>query len=320
MVTTACAAAPSQLAVHLRAETAASAAHNDTSTPFNLVSLPALIEHEYDGRDFRVDHVVAEELASTRYHVSYHSGDLEISGQLSVPRRRGKHPLVVLAHGYERPATYRSGVALAREAAYLVALGYVVLLPDYRNHAASDRDSAEPVARPLGYTEDLVNAVLAIRRARLPYVDVDRVGLLGRSMGGGVALNAAEARPDLFDALVLYSPVSSSAADNYQRWVAGSGALDDRVLAAYGSPGDNPGFWREASARGYLNRVDVPVQVHHGVADPVCPVSWSRVTVAALRRAGQSVEYFEYPGEDHRFDQGWPAMVERVAGFLDDHV
>jgi dipeptidyl aminopeptidase/acylaminoacyl peptidase len=60
--------------------------------------------------------------------------------------------------------------------------------------------------------------------------------------------------------------------------------------------------------------------VHHGVADPVCPVSWSRATVAALRRAGQSVEYFEYPGEDHRFDQGWPAMAERVAGFLDDHV
>ena len=99
-----------------------------------------------------------------------------------------------------------------------------------------------------------------------------------------MALNAVEARPDLFDALVLYSPVSSSAADNYQRWVAGSGALDGRVLAAYGSPRDNPGFWREASARGYLEQVDVPVQVHHGVADPVCPVSWRRATVAALRR------------------------------------
>ncbi|MGH3366248.1 MAG: hypothetical protein ACRDOY_03505, partial [Nocardioidaceae bacterium] len=25
--------------------------HADTSTPFNLASLPALIDHEYDGRD-----------------------------------------------------------------------------------------------------------------------------------------------------------------------------------------------------------------------------------------------------------------------------
>jgi len=320
MVTTACAAAPARFAVHLRPETVTAAAHNDTSTPFNLSSLPALIEHEYDGRDFRIGHVVAEELASTRSHISYRSGDLEISGQLSVPHRRGKHPLVVLAHGYEKPATYRSGVALSREAAYLVGLGYVVLLPDYRNHAGSERDSAEPVARPLGYTEDLVNAVLAIRRARLPYVDVSRVGLVGRSMGGGVALNAVEARPDLFDALVLYSPVSSSAADNYRRWVAGRGELDERVRAAYGSPGDNPSFWGEASARGYLGRVAAPVQVHHGVADPVCPVSWSRATVAALRRAGQSVEYFEYAGEDHRFDESWRAMARRVAGFLDDHV
>jgi dipeptidyl aminopeptidase/acylaminoacyl peptidase len=298
----------------------AAAAHNDTSTPFNISSLPALIEHEYDGRAFRVDHLVADELASTRFHVTYRSGDLHISGQLSVPGRPGRFPLVVLAHGYETPATYRSGAALAREASFLAARGYVVLLPDYRSHGDSDHDSSEPVAEPLGYAGDVVNAVRAIRRAELPYVDTSRVAVVGRSMGGGVAMNAVVARPGLVDALVLYSAVSSSAADNYERWVAGRGDLDDRVLETYGAPAESPVFWREASARHYVGRIDVPVQVHHGTADTVCPIDWSRATVAALRGAGQTVEYYEYPGEGHRFEEAWPLMADRVARFLDEHV
>lgn len=297
-----------------------SAAHNDTTTPFNLVSLPALVRHDFEAGPLRVDHLVADELGSRRFHVTYRSGSLTISGQLSVPRRSGRFPLVVLAHGYESPATYRSGVALAREAAYLAARGYVVLLIDYRNHGDSDRDSNEPVAEPLGYPEDVVNAVLAARRASLPFVDTDRVAVLGRSMGGGVALAAVAARPDLVDALVLYSPVSSDAADTYRRWASGQLDLAGRVRATYGTPRQNPRFWRRASVRNYLGRVDVPVQVHHGAADEVCPVSWSRSTVTALREAGQTVEYFEYPGEGHRFEAAWSTMVRRVAGFLDHQV
>jgi dipeptidyl aminopeptidase/acylaminoacyl peptidase len=139
-------------------------------------------------------------------------------------------------------------------------------------------------------------------------------------MGGGVALNAVVARPGLVDAVVLYSPVSSRAADNYRRWVRGRGALDQKVRAAFGRPADNPRFWARASARRYSHRVDVPVQVHHGTADEVCPIAWSRATVAALRRAGQAVEFHRYRGEEHRFHDGWPAMAVRMADFFDQHV
>jgi uncharacterized protein len=320
LISSGCAAVAAPPVERVASTTFVGAAHNDTSTPFNLVSVPALIQHRYDGRALRVRHVVADGLAVRRHHVTYRSGGLLISGQLSVPRRPGRFPLLVLAHGYQNPATYRSGASLAREAAYLASHGYVVLQPDYRNHGHSDREKARFVARPLGYPEDLVNAIRAVKQAKLEYVDASRVGVLGRSMGGGVALNAVAARPGLVDALVLYSPLSSQAGDNYRRWVAGRPHLDSKVRAAYGRPVERPLFWQRASARSYAHRIDAPVQVHHGTDDAVCPVQWSGATVAALRRAGQTVEYHRYPGEGHRFDGAWPVMADRVVRFFDEHV
>lgn len=297
-----------------------SAAHNDTSTPFNLFSLPALIDHRYDGRGLRVGPAADAGATWTEHRVSYRSGDLTITGQLTVPKRRGRHPVVVVAHGYQDPATYRSDEELVAERRLLATRGYVVLMPDYRNYGGSDHDSAEPVAHPLGYPADVVNAIRALRLARLPYVDAARLAVLGRSMGGGVAQAAVEARPGFVDALVLYSSVSSRAADNYAHWVEGNSPLDEKVLATYGAPQDNPRFWREASPRAYVDRVDLPVQVHHGTSDPVCPPRWSRATVAALRGAGVDVRLYEYPGETHRIDRGWPLMMRRVVRFLKANV
>ena len=59
-----------------------------------------------------------------------------------------------------------------------------MLHTDYRGHAASD--PVPPVDREtrLGYTRDAVNAVAALKK--LPYVDAERLAMLGRSMGGGV--------------------------------------------------------------------------------------------------------------------------------------
>jgi dipeptidyl aminopeptidase/acylaminoacyl peptidase len=295
-------------------------AHNDTSTPFNLVSVPALVDHTDDGRGLRLTAVLARELAFTRYAVSYRSGRLTVTGVMDVPNRPGRHPVVVIAHGWSDPSRYTSGSMLEREQAYLAENGFVAFQVDYRNYAGSTRETGDPVARPTGYPADLVNAVVALRRARPSFADTRRIALFGRSMGGGVVMDALVARPHLADAAVLYSPVSSLASDNYERWVADDPSLRDRVDAAYGSPTTDPVFYRRASARSYFDRVDVPIQVDHGSADTVCPVRWSRATVAALRADGKDATLYEYPGEDHRFDSSWPLFMHRAVTFLHAHL
>ena len=301
-------------------EVPGAAAHNATSTPFNFVSIPALAAHRYDGRDLRLERVLVRSLGFTRYAVSYRSGALRITGVMDVPTAPGRHALVVLAHGWSAPDRYRSGSRFERERRLLALNGFVALQIDYRNYGGSTRESVGVVRRPLGYPEDLVNAVLAVRRARLPSVDASRIGLFGRSMGGGVVLNALAAKPGLADAAVLSSPVSSGAADNYRRWVADDARLRARVVAAYGTPATRPDLWRQASARTYLDRVHVPILIAHGTADDVCPIAWSEATAAALRRGGDDVTLQRYPGEDHRFGPSWHVMTSRAIAFFHAHL
>jgi dipeptidyl aminopeptidase/acylaminoacyl peptidase len=276
---------------------------------------------QYDGRGLRLGRVLARTSDYTRRAVFYRSGDLRISGIMNVPDGAGPFPVLVLLHGYIDPDIYVTGQGLMREQDYLARRGYVVLHTDYRNHAGSDDDpSAEPRLR-LGYTEDVVNAVLAVKRSRLPVLDGERVGLLGRSMGGGVTYNTLVAQPGLVDAAVVFAPVSSRTADNFNRWIRDDRSeLAAQIIDRYGAPEDDPEFWRAASPRSYFGRITEPLLIHHGTADESCPIRWTRATYAALQRAGKDVRLHVYEGEAHAFGPQWPLSMRRTVRFLDRHL
>ena len=284
------------------------------------VSLPAMMQRKYDGRGLRLRDVILRTDAYTRYYVTYRSDGLRISGIMNVPDGKGPFPVLVLNHGYIDPADYVNGQGLSREQDYLARAGYVVLHTDYRGHAGSQDAPATERRLRLGYTADVINAVRAIRRSDLPYLDKDRVGLLGRSMGGGVTYNALVVRPDLVDAAVVYAPVSSNTVDNFERWIRGEPdrrALSAAIIDRYGAPERNAEFWRGVSPRTYFDRVEAPILVHHGTADASCPIRWSRRTVAALERAGKDVRMYIYPGEPHAFIADWELSMQRSVRFLD---
>ena len=291
--------------------------------PPHEVSLQALMAKRYDGRGLRVGRVRASTSAYTRHFVTYQSGKLTISGILNVPAGDGPFPVLVLAHGYIDPAIYTNGRGMMREQDYLARRGYVVLHVDYRNHAQSDDDPRADRQLRLGYTEDVINAVLAVKTSPLPYLDGDQVGLMGRSLGGGVLYNALVAQPGLVDAAVAFAPVSSDTVDNFNKWIRGDGDRRDlsrRIISAYGSPEDNPEFWRNASPRPFFDRVTEPVLIHHGTADDTCPIRWSRATLGALQAAGADARLVTYDGEQHAFGPQWPLSMRRTVAFFKQHL
>lgn len=286
-------------------------------TATSTVSLPALMAKEYDGRALRLRRVLARTDAYVQHAVTYRSGDLRISGILDVPRGKGPFPVAVLAHGYIDPAVYTTGRGMRREQDYLAREGFAVLHVDYRNHAGSDDDPDAERDLRLGYTEDVINAVLAVRGSDDPRLDGDRIGLVGRSMGGGVVQNVLVTQTGLVDAGVVFASVSSRTVDNYRRWIE-----DDRpevarsIVRAHGSPEDNPEFWAQTSPRTYVERVTEPLLILHGTVDDTCPPRWARATAAAYEEAGKDVRLVWYEGEGHTFGPQWPASMRATVRFL----
>ena len=290
-----------------------------TGTPLppspDRVSLPALMREDLHAGSIRRLRQVAVTDAYRRYDVTYGSDSLRISGVLLVPHGKGPFPAVVLNHGYIEPSVYVTGQGLAREQDRLARAGFVVLHTDYRGHAGSDPSGQVARETRLGYTRDTINAVVALKRER--YVDRDRVAMLGRSMGGGVTLNALVVRPGLVKAAVVFAPVSSSFVDNFDRWTrperpAAAKAFIDR----FGGPRRSPDFWSGLSSRTYFDRISVPVLIHHGTSDDQCPIRWSRTTQRLLQKAGVESTLRIYQGEEHAFIPQWPLSMDRTIRFL----
>ncbi|MDQ1667076.1 MAG: hypothetical protein QOH75_3107 [Actinomycetota bacterium] len=294
-----------------------------TAADANPVSLQALMNKQYDGRALRLRRVLLRTDKYTRYAVTYRSGRLRISGVMNIPDGRGPFPVLILNHGYIDPAVYRTGQGLMREQDYLARHGYAVLHTDYRNHAQSDDDPTAELKLRLGYTEDVINAVLAVKKSGNPALDPERVGLVGRSMGGGVSYNVLVAQPGLVKAAVVFAPVSSSAGDNFNQFIRndpGRNSLARRIIERYGAPERGSKFWRNVSAVNFFDRVTEPILIHHGTSDDMCPPRWSRATVRALQRAGKHVRLFSYPGEEHAFGPQWPLSMRRTVAFLDKNL
>lgn len=281
------------------------------------VSLDAAIAKPYAGTSLELGRTLATTGDWTRRAVTWRGDGLRLTGTATIPRGTGPFPVVVLAHGYIDPAIYTTGRGFAREQDWLARNGYVAFHVDYRNHAGSDDDPRNDVDGRLGYAADVITAAQAIKAARPARWDVDRIALMGRSMGGGVAMNALVIRPGLFDAAILTASVSSLAAENFDRWQRERFPIARKVAREHGLPEDNPAFWAGISPRSRFDRITEPVLMFHGSADRTCPVRWARATRDAMERAGVDLTYVEYRGSDHVFYGTWDDHMRATQRFLE---
>jgi len=294
------------------------------------VSLQYIMQEQFDGRDLKLVKVLATEEAYTRYYITYMSGSLKISGIMNVPKGKGPYPLIITAHGFVEPRYYTTGRGLKREQDYLAKRGYVVLHPDYRNNNGSDKDPDNNLRLNLGYTEDVINAVYAIKNSDYKFINKDKMGLLGHSLGGGVALNIMVTRPGLIKAYVLFAPISIDYRDNYYRWIARRGpdvlakfgppAVREKIEALYGVPEANPAFWDNISPKKYIKNVKDPVIVHQGLADKEVPPDWANKLVKVFKENGKEIKLYTYKGEPHEFTSAWPQVMMTSIKFFDSNL
>jgi len=140
--------------------------------------------------------------------VFYQSGKLRIQAYLYKPEGTGPFPVVIYNHG-SRAGNERRSTPFVYVGNALTANGYAVLIPERRGYGASDgKTFSDDVGTNRGpkYVDRLqeetgdVLAALAYLDT-LPFVDRQRVGIMGWSLGGIVSVFAAS-RSSAFRAVI----------------------------------------------------------------------------------------------------------------------
>lgn len=209
------------------------------------------------------------------------------------------HPALVLLHGFGRNAwTERHLAELA------AASGYKVLSLALRGWLGSDGDSDQGLHQP----DDVVAAIDWLRR--LPSVDPGRIGLIGSSMGGQIALLTAARRPAIRCVAALFPPT------DLEHWYVANPHmqpyLDDLT--------DVAGL-RYRSPIHHVHDIDAPVLLMHGDADENVPLDQSLRMAETLRDAGKEAELLIVAGASHFFSVRENAIArQRLFAFLREHL
>lgn len=287
----------------------------DEKSDFVGISIQALMKKKFDGRNLRIENMLADNSHYTRYYITYMSGNLRISGIMNVPKGKGPYPIVVLNHGYIDPKIYTNGRGLKREQDYLAKNGFAVIHSDYRNHADSDKDPDSELHFRLGYSEDVINAIYAAKNSTFEFLDKENIFMLGHSMGGGIAINIMVTQPNVVKAYVLFAPVSADVNDNFERWTTRRPEVAQKILEKYGDAKTSPEFWKNISAINFLENVQAPLMIHHGTKDADVPIAWSEKLEKNLKDKNKNVTLHIYQGEPHEFINAWPQAMKRTLEF-----
>lgn len=258
----------------------------------------------------------------TAMQVSYESAGATVTGVVRTPPGDGPFPAVVVVHGSVDPDTYETGGDLLPEQKALLAAGYVVFALDMRGFADSDpADAAANITIDPGFGWDLVldwgmawdvvNALRAVRDGQVSSVDTDRVGLLGHSLGGLLAIDAAVIAPGESDMVVTMAAAPSSLADLITKEVEPGSAAFEEITEKMGLPEDDPDYWADISPATFVDRATEPLLLIHGSADDATLPEWSQQTAELWREAGLPSEAIIIDGTGHLFP-GARAEVDRI--------
>jgi fermentation-respiration switch protein FrsA (DUF1100 family) len=299
-----------------------------TATPaLHPMMIEALRQAEYLGSEIQIVETLERGSNYSRHYASYESEGLTIYGLLTIPDGEmppGGWPAIVFNHGYIPPPEYRTTERYILYVNSLASSGYVVFRIDYRGHDRSEGVAAGAYSDP-GYTVDVLNAVASLKR--FPQVDSQRIGMWGHSMGGFLTLRAMVVSPDV-KAGVIWAGVVGSYPDLLTRWrrrgaetatpvPAGPRGWRSRWAEEYGTFEENPDFWNAVSANSYLAEISGPIQLHHGTADTSVPPILSQILYEQMQAAGQTVEYYEYEGDNHNLSESFGDAMYRTIKFFD---
>jgi dipeptidyl aminopeptidase/acylaminoacyl peptidase len=251
--------------------------------------------------------------------VGWTNGGYTIQGWLLAPNGAdpaARAPLIVNVHGGPAGAHTPNYIAADGISADLVRAGYYLFLPNPRGSygqgeaftAANKRDFGG------GDLKDILAGVDAVEK--IAPVDEDRLGLIGGSYGGFMAM-WVNTQTDRFKGIVAGAGLSN--------WISyyGTNGIDQWMIPFFGASAyDDPKAYWDVSAIQFIKRAKTPTFIYVGERDIEVPPTQSVEYWHALKAMGVPTSLVIYPGEGHRLRD--PAnsadMRRRTVAWFDKYV
>ena len=211
-----------------------------------------------------------------------------------------KYPLIVLPHGgvHANFTTYHTHIVKE-----MLAQGYIVVAPEYRGSTGYGKAFYESIDYGGLEIEDC-DAARKFMIENYDFVDKDRVGIVGWSHGGLIALMAVFEHPDDYKACFAGVPVSDL--------IARMGYKDDEYRELFsadyhiGKPADQDvQEYKRRSPVWNVHKLKTPLLIHTNTNDEDVNVLEVESLIRALKAEGKKFEYEifkDLPG-GHSFDR-----------------
>jgi dipeptidyl aminopeptidase/acylaminoacyl peptidase len=269
--------------------------------------------------------------------ISYRSriGDLDIPAFVFQPLAAPSDhrlPALVWVHENVRGHLYEHFIPYVREA---VSRGFVVIAPEYRGSIGYGKAFYDAIDYGGAEVDDVITAV-SVLRTRYAAVDTARIGIVGWSHGGLIALLAVARAPSSFKAGAAIVPVTNL----FQRFAwKGEEALRatiDPQNRLGGLPAERRASYRDRSPLFQVDKFQIPLLVHLAANDEDVNIEEAQPLVDALRArkpALADTKVYDNPSGGHLFDrlvdprtqqpQDTPEQVDswtRVWSFFERHL
>ena len=190
--------------------------------------------------------------------------------------------------------------------------GYIVFRLDNRGSDNRGRKFEDAIYRRTGGPEVRDQLVGVDYLKSLPYVDGDRVGIQGWSYGGYMTLMTILQAPEgTFAAAVSGAPVTD--------WALYDTFYTERYMD---TPQDNADGYEASSVFPYVDNLNNPLLLIHGMADDNVVFENSTRLMAELQQKGKHFELMTYPGQRHgiRGEELQTHLMRTRMDFLNRHL
>jgi dipeptidyl aminopeptidase/acylaminoacyl peptidase len=250
---------------------------------------------------------------SAYYAIMYWSDGLRVAGFLGRPLGPGPYPAIIHNRGGYGEVGLQTGVEIVP----LVEAGYVAVASQYRGNGGGEG------REDFGGNDvhDVTNLIPLLKS--LPYVDPNRIGMMGGSRGGmmtyiALKLDTLSGRHDI-KAAVTVGGISDLFSWNNE---AGQLYQFDSVLwrpLVGATPAEAPQLFQDRSAVYWPELINAPILLLHGAADQTVSVNETLTLADRLQKAGKTVDYIIYPGGDHpltNYQGGYPDALAWFGQYL----